>query len=157
MPNRSIWQEEKKIISNSITREMGFETRVEKTKQIDLNFKLAAAPLAYTGLPNELNDPPPDAAANQLMNDPPPDAAANQLMNDPPPDVDPDGLNDPPPDAGPDGLNNLSLDAGSNGLNGPSPAGHGLRRRRPRGPNPFDNVRVQERNNPSNRPNGPTA
>jgi len=99
---------------------MDFETRVQKTRQIDPNLKLAAALLANTALPNELNDPPPDAAANQLMNDPPPDA-------------------------------------GPNGLNGPSPAGHGLCPRTPRGPNPFDNVRVQERNNPSNRPNSPTA
>ena len=126
------FQEQKKIFSNSISREMDFKTRVQKTRQMDPKLKLAAAPLANTALLNELNDPPPDAAANQLM-------------NNPPPGVDPDGLNDPPPDAGPDGLN------------GPSPAGHGLRPRRPRGPNPFDNVRVQERNNPSNRPNEPTA
>ena len=126
------FQEQKKTFSNSISREMDFETRVQKTRQMDPNLKLAAAPLANTALPNELNNPPPDAGANQLMND-------------------------PPPDADPDGLNDLSTDAGPNGLNGPSPVGHGLRPRRPRGPNPFDNVRVQERNNPSNRPNGPTA
>ena len=113
------FQEQKKTFSNSISREMDFETRVQKTRQMDPNLKLAAAPLANTALPNEVNNPPPDA--------------------------DPDGLND------------LSTDAGPNGLNGPSPVGHGLRPRRPRGPNPFDNVRVQERNNPSNRPNGPTA
>ena len=126
------FQEQKKTFSNSISREINFETRVQKTRQMDPNFKLAAAPLANNSLPNELNDLPSDAAANQLMNEPPPDAS-------------PDGLNEPPPDASPDGLN------------GPSPAGHGIRPSRPRGPNPFDDVRVQERNNPSNRPNGPTA
>jgi hypothetical protein len=125
------FQEQNKTFSNSISREMDFETRVQKTRQMDPNLKFAAAPLANNSLPNEFNDPPPDA--------------------------DPDGLNDPPPDADPDRLNNLSLDAGPNGLNGPSPSGYGLRPRRPRGPNPFDNVRVQERNNPSNRPNGLTA
>ena len=113
------FQEQNKTFSNSISREMDFETRVQKTRQMDPNLKFAAAPLANNSLPNEFNDPPPDAD--------------------------------------PDRLNNLSLDAGPNGLNGPSPSGYGLRPRRPRGPNPFDNVRVQERNNPSNRPNGLTA